>query len=57
MVEDAVNHGNGGGLVGQEVAPLVEGPVTGEAQAASFIGGGNEAEEELTSGWVERREP
>jgi len=45
-----------GGLVGQEVAPLVEGPVTGEAQAASLIGGENEAEEELTSGRVGRSE-
>src|SRR5215472_15532761 len=56
VVEEAVEHGDGGGVVGQEAAPLVEGPVAGQAQAAALVGGGHEAEEELAAVGVEGRE-
>lgn len=54
-MKDSVNHRNGGGLVGQEVTPLVEGPMARDAETAPFVGGCDETEEELAAGRVERR--
>ena len=56
IVEDAVNHRNCGGLVGQEMAPVVKWPVARDAKAASLVGGGDEAEEKLAAGGIKRRE-
>ena len=53
VVEEAVEHGDGGGVVGQEASPLVEGPVAGQAQAPAFVGRGHEPEEELAAVGVE----
>ena len=55
-MEEAVEHGDGGGVVGQEAAPLVERPVAGHAQAAALVGGSHEAEEELAAVGVEGRD-
>ena len=38
MVQDAIDHGDGRGFVRQEAAPLIEGPVAGDAEAAPFVG-------------------
>ena len=43
-------------MLGQEPAPLVEGPVAGDAQRAAFVGGGDEAEQQLGAGVIERGE-
>ena len=48
VVEEAVEDWGGSG-VGQEVGPLLEGPVRGHDQAAAFIGGGDEPEEVVDS--------
>ena len=36
---------------------MVEGPVAGDAQGAAFVGGGDEPEQQLGAGVVERGEP
>ena len=46
-MQEAVEHGDGGGVLGQDRAPLIERPVAGNAQAASLVGGGDEAEQQL----------
>ena len=38
------------------MAPLVEGPVARDAEAAALISGGHKAEEQLTASGVERSE-
>jgi hypothetical protein len=43
-------------VLGEEPAPLVEGPGAGGAEAAVFVGGGDEAEQQLGAGWVQGRE-
>jgi hypothetical protein len=53
-MEQAVDEGDRGGLVGQEMAPFVEGPVAGETEATALVGGGHETEQELTAGGVKR---
>jgi hypothetical protein len=57
VVEESVEEADGGGVLGQEAAPLVEGPVAGDAERAAFAGGGDEPEQQLGAGVVERREP
>jgi len=44
-------------VLGQEPAPLVEGPVAGDAQGTAFVGGGDEPEQQLGAGVVQRGEP
>ncbi len=56
VVQEPVEHGGGGGVLGQEPAPGVEGPVAGDAEGASFVGGGDEPEQQLGAGEVEGRE-
>jgi hypothetical protein len=57
VVEEPVEQADGGGVLGQETAPLVEGPVAGDAQGAAFVGGRDDAEQQLGSGVIERGEP
>jgi site-specific DNA recombinase len=57
VVDQAVDHGDGGGVLGQEPAPLVERPVAGHPEAAVFVGGGHEAKQQLGAGGIQRREP
>jgi phenylpyruvate tautomerase PptA (4-oxalocrotonate tautomerase family) len=37
VVQEPVEQADGGGVLGQEPAPLVEGPVGGDAQGAAFV--------------------
>ena len=55
-MEQAVEQRDGGRLHGQEMAPLFERPVAGDAQASALVGGGHEAKEQLGAGVVERSE-
>ena len=41
----------------QECAPVLEWPVAGQPEAAPLIRGGDQAEEQLSTGLVERCEP
>ena len=52
-----VEQADGGGVLGQEPAPLVKGPVAGDAQGAAFIGGRDHPEQQLRAGVIQRREP
>src|SRR5690348_1562068 len=56
-MQQPVEQADGGGVLGQEPAPLVEGPVGGDAQGAAFVGGGDEPEQQLGAGVVEGGEP
>src|SRR5450755_1160443 len=56
-MEQAVQEADGGGVLGQEPAPLVKRPVAGHAESAAFVGGGDEPEQQLGAGVVERGEP
>jgi hypothetical protein len=56
VVEQAVQEADRGGVLGQEPAPLVERPVAGDAESTSFVGGGDEPEQQLGAGVVERGE-
>ena len=56
VVQEPVEHADGGGVFGQEPAPGLEGPVGGDAQGAAFVGGGDEPEQQLGAGVVERGE-
>lgn len=44
-------------LLGQEAAPGVEWPVAGDAEGASFVGGGHGAEQQLGARQIERAKP
>src|ERR1700729_4450005 len=49
VVQQPVEEADGGGVLGQEPAPGFEGPVAGDAQGAAFVGGGDNAEQQLGS--------
>ena len=57
VVQEPVQQADGGGVLGQEPAPGFEGPVAGDAQGAAFVGGRDDAEQQLRAGVVQRREP
>ena len=57
VVEQPVEEADGGGVLGQEAAPLVEWPVAGDAEGAALVGGGDEPEQQLGAGVVEGGEP
>jgi hypothetical protein len=42
VVEEPVEHGDGGGVFGQETPPGFEWPVRADAEGAAFVGGGDE---------------
>src|SRR5919202_24480 len=56
VVQEAVEEGGRGGLDGQEVPPLLERPVAGQAQATPLVGRGHETEQQLRAGLIEGRE-
>jgi hypothetical protein len=56
VVQEAVEQADGGGVLGQEPAPLVEGPVRADPEGAALVGGGDEPEQQLGAGVVEWRE-
>ena len=53
MVQEAVEQGHRGRVLGQEATPGLEGPVGGHAQAAVLVGRGHEAEEQVAAGVVQ----
>jgi hypothetical protein len=42
---------------GRNRPPGFEGPVAGDAQGAAFVGGRDDAEQQLRAGVIQRREP
>jgi site-specific DNA recombinase len=54
VVQQAVQKADGGGVLRQEPAPGLERPMAGDAQRAPFVGGRDEAEQQLGSGVAER---
>ena len=56
VVEEAVEHADRGGVFGEEPTPGFERPVGSDAEGSAFVGGGDEAEEQLGAGVVERGE-
>ena len=56
MVDETVEERDRWRLAGQEVAPLLEGPVAGDGQAAPFVSSGDETEEELGAGVIKGSE-
>ena len=56
VVQEPVEHADGGGVFGQEPAPGLEGPVRADAEGAAFVGGGDEPEQQLGAGVVQRGE-
>ena len=56
VVQEPVEDADGGGLLGQESAPLLEGPVRADGQGSAFVGAGDEPEQQLGAGVVERGE-
>jgi hypothetical protein len=55
-MQKPVQQADGRGVLGQEPAPLIEGPVGADAQGAPFVGGDDEPEQQLCAGAGERRE-
>ena len=55
-MEEPVQQADGGGVLGQEPAPGLEGPVAGDAEGSAFVGGRDHAEQQLRAGVVQRRE-
>jgi hypothetical protein len=53
VVQEPVEQADGGGVLGQEPAPGLEGPVGSDAERSSFVGGGGEPEQQLGSGVIE----
>src|SRR6478609_3920217 len=56
VVQEPVQDADGGGVFGEEPSPLVERPVGGNGQAAAFVGGGDEPEQQLGARVIQRRE-
>src|SRR5205085_7152042 len=56
VMEQPVQQADGGGVLRQEPAPGFEGPVAGDAERAAFVGGGDDAEQQLGASVVERGE-
>lgn len=56
MVKEPVEEADGGDVFGQEPSPGFEGPVGADAQAAAFVGGGDEPEQQLGAGVIQRCE-
>ena len=56
VVQKPIEDADGGGLLGQEASPLFEGPVRPDGQGPSFVGAGDEPEQQLGAGVIERSE-
>ena len=56
MMQEPVEQADGGGVLGQKPAPLVERPVGSDTQGTLFVGGGDEPEQQLGAGVIEWRE-
>jgi hypothetical protein len=53
VVQEPIEKRNRRRLHRQEVTPLLEGPMTGHAQAAALVRGGHETKQQLGTGVVE----
>lgn len=47
VVDDAVDHGGGDGLVAEDAAPSAEGQVGGQNQRGVLVAGGDQLEEQV----------
>jgi hypothetical protein len=45
VVQESVEQADGGGVFGEESSPGFKGPVVADAEAAAFVGGGDEPEQ------------
>ena len=50
VVQEAVEDADGGGLLWQESAPLLKGPVRADGQGSAFVGASDEPEQQLRCG-------
>jgi hypothetical protein len=50
VVKEPVEEADGGGVIGEEVSPVLERPVGCDAEGAAFVGGGDEPKEQLAAG-------
>ena len=55
-MEQAIEHRGRGRGDGQKASPIFERPVAGEADAASLVGTGNQAEQQLGGDFIQRCE-
>ena len=53
VVQQPVEHGYGGGVLGQEPSPGLEGPVGRDPERSAFVGGRDEPEDQLCAGVVQ----
>ena len=53
MVKEPVQQADGGGVLGKESAPVLKAPVRGDGQGPAFVGGCDEAEQQLGAGVVQ----
>ncbi len=54
VVQESVQDAYRCGLLGQESAPFLERPVLSDGQGAAFVGTGDEPEQQLGGGVIER---
>jgi hypothetical protein len=54
VVDEAVVHGGGDGVVAEDLAPAAEGLVRGDDQGGSFVAGRDELEEQVRGFGLER---
>jgi len=57
VVQEPVEEADGGSVFGEESAPFFEWPVAGDGEAAAFVGGGDELEQQLAAGGVQGAKP
>ncbi len=56
MVQQPIEDADRGGLLGQESTPFLEWPVRADGQGAAFVGAGDESEQQLGGGVIDRGE-
>ena len=54
MVDDAVDHGGGDGVVAEDFTPSAEGQVAGQDEGGVFVSAGDELEEQVRCHGLER---
>ena len=52
----SIQRADRGCVIGQEAYPVIEGPVRGDTEGSTLVGGSDEAEEELGPGVIHRSE-
>ena len=52
VVDETVEQAGGGGVLGQESSPVLEGEVRGDTEGPSLVGGSHETEQQLAAGQV-----